>query len=151
MVLPYSVNNNYFPQCFGSGSILFPILIPDSIRSVDPDPYSESGSRRAKMTQKSRKKLRNSMFWNAEGFYCNLEVLYGGPGIVSVNSCFWYKKMNFFSAVNLFQFLVIKTLDPYWIWIGIQPRMLDPDQMITDPKHWFSCLKKASFFSRMCF
>jgi hypothetical protein len=37
---------------------------PDSIGSVDPDPYPESGSgsRRAKMTQKSRKKLRNFMF-----------------------------------------------------------------------------------------
>jgi hypothetical protein len=32
---------------------------PDSIRSVDPDPYSESGSRRAKITHKSRKKTRN--------------------------------------------------------------------------------------------
>jgi hypothetical protein len=35
--------------------------------------------------------------------------------------------------------LVIKILDPDWIWIrigtGIQPKMLDPDQMITDPKH----------------
>jgi hypothetical protein len=32
---------------------------PDSIRSVDPDPDSESrsGSRRAKMTHKNRKKL----------------------------------------------------------------------------------------------
>jgi hypothetical protein len=37
---------------------------PDSIRSVDPDPYSESGSvsRRAKMTHKRRKKFRNFMF-----------------------------------------------------------------------------------------
>jgi hypothetical protein len=36
-------------QGFGSG------LDPDSIRSVDPDPYSESGfgSRRAKMTHKN--------------------------------------------------------------------------------------------------
>jgi hypothetical protein len=41
---------------FGSG------LDPDSIRSVDPDPYSESGSKRAKMTHKSRQKLRNFMF-----------------------------------------------------------------------------------------
>jgi hypothetical protein len=32
--------------------------------------------------------------------------------------------------------LVIRTLDPDWIWIGIQPKMLDPDpdQMNTDPK-----------------
>jgi hypothetical protein len=34
---------------------------PDS-RSVDLDPYSESGSRRPKMTLKSRIKLRNFMF-----------------------------------------------------------------------------------------
>jgi hypothetical protein len=47
-------------QGFGSGSG----LDPDSIRPMDPDPYSESGagSRRAKMTHKSRKKLRNFMF-----------------------------------------------------------------------------------------
>jgi hypothetical protein len=33
-------------------------------RVLDPDPYSESGSgsRRAKMTHKSRKKFRNFMF-----------------------------------------------------------------------------------------
>ncbi len=45
---------------FGSGSG----LDSDSIRSVDPDPYSESGSgsRRAKITHKSRKKSRNFMF-----------------------------------------------------------------------------------------
>jgi hypothetical protein len=38
------------------------------------------------------------------------------------------------------QFLVIKTLDPDWIRIGIQQKMLDPDpyQMNTDPKHrWY--------------
>ncbi len=35
-------------------------LDPDSIRSVDPDPNSESGSgsRRAKMTHKSRQKIK---------------------------------------------------------------------------------------------
>jgi hypothetical protein len=50
---------------------------------VDPDPYSESGSKRAKMTHKSRKKIRNLMFLSAgcsllraEGFFCNLDVLY---------------------------------------------------------------------------
>jgi hypothetical protein len=38
-------------------SVVNSVSDPDSIRSVDPDPYSESGSgsRRAKMTQKSRK------------------------------------------------------------------------------------------------
>ncbi len=63
---------------------------PDSIGLVDPDPYSksESGSRRAKITHIRRKKLRNLMFWRAgcslfrdEGFFCNLDVLFGGLGI----------------------------------------------------------------------
>jgi hypothetical protein len=46
------VFENWKQGC-GSGSQ----LDPDSIGSVDPDPYSESGSgsRRAKMTHKSRK------------------------------------------------------------------------------------------------
>jgi hypothetical protein len=57
---------------------------------VNPDPYLESGSgsRRAKMIHKSRKKLRNFMFLSAgfsllraEGFFFNLDVLYGGLGI----------------------------------------------------------------------
>jgi hypothetical protein len=30
--------------------------------------------------------------------------------------------------------LVIKTLDPDWIRIGIQLKVLDPDKMKTDPK-----------------
>ncbi len=40
---------------------------PDSMRSVDPDPFSESGFgfRRAKMTHWSTKKLRNFMLWSA--------------------------------------------------------------------------------------
>jgi hypothetical protein len=73
-------------QGCGSGSQ----LDPDSIGSVDSDPYTESGSgsRRAKITHKSRKYLRNFMFWSAgcsflrpEGFFCNLDVLYGGLGM----------------------------------------------------------------------
>jgi hypothetical protein len=35
---------------------------PDSIRSVDPDPYSRSGSRKAKMTHKRRKFFEISCF-----------------------------------------------------------------------------------------
>ncbi len=74
-------------QCFGSLSGSG--LDTDSIRSEDPDLYSESGSgsvsMRAKMTHKNRKKLRNFMFWNAllraEGFSCSLDVLCGGLGI----------------------------------------------------------------------
>jgi hypothetical protein len=49
----------------------------------------------------------------------------------------FFIKKYFFPAVNFFQFLVIKALDPDWIQIriGIQPKMLDPDQINTDPKH----------------
>jgi hypothetical protein len=67
----------------------------------------------------------------AEGFFCNLDVLYGGLGIDP-------KKTNKFSY-NFFQFLVIKALDPFWIRIGIQPRMLDPDpdEMNADLQPWF--------------
>jgi hypothetical protein len=46
-------------QCFGTR------LDPDSIRSVDPDPDSKSGSRRANMTHKKSKKLRNPGFLSA--------------------------------------------------------------------------------------
>ncbi len=46
---------------------------PDSIGSVDPDPDSESGSRRAKITPKSRKKFKNFLL-RAEGFFGNLDV-----------------------------------------------------------------------------
>ncbi len=53
---------------------------PDSIWSVDPDPDSESGSRRAKITHKSRKKFKNFLL-RAEGFFSNLDVVYGGLGI----------------------------------------------------------------------
>jgi hypothetical protein len=65
------------------------------VADPDPDPYwiriqsvSGYGSRRAKMTLKSRKKSRNFMFLSAgcsllraEGFFCILDVLYGGLGI----------------------------------------------------------------------
>ncbi len=80
---------SFFPGC-GSGSVSGSGLDPDSIGSVDPDPYSESGSgsRRAKMTHKSRNFFEKFMFWSvgwpllrAEGFFCNLDFLYGGLGI----------------------------------------------------------------------
>jgi hypothetical protein len=71
----------------------------------------------------------------AEGFFCNLDVLYGGPGIGKLQ--FLIKKnFIFFSAVIFFHFLVIEALDPDWIRIGIQPKMLDPDpdEMNADPQ-----------------
>ncbi len=42
------------------------------------------------------------------------------------------------SAVIFFQFLVSKALDPDWIRIGIQSKMLDPDpdEMNADPQPW---------------
>jgi hypothetical protein len=71
------------------------------------------------MTQKSRKQILKFMFlrvgWpflRAEGFFCNLDDLYGGLGIGKL-SFLIKKKFNFFSAVIFFlQFLVIKALDP---------------------------------------
>jgi hypothetical protein len=65
----------------------------------------------------------------AEGFFCSLDVRYGGLGISKLQ--FLIKNIIFFSAVNFFQVLVIKTLDPDWIrsliLIGIYPKILDPD------------------------
>ncbi len=72
----------------------------------------------------------------AEGFFCNLDVLYGGLGIGKLQFLIQKKNLIFFSAVIFFQFLVIKALDPDWIRIGIQPKMLDPDpdEMNADPQ-----------------
>ena len=68
------------------------------------------------MTHKSRKVFFKFMFssvgWpllRAEGFFCNLDVLYGGLGI---------GKLPFF-----FNFWSLKP----WIRIGVQSKMLDPD------------------------
>jgi hypothetical protein len=52
------INYHSANQGCGSGSQ----LDPDSIGSMDPGAESGSGSRRAKMTHKSRKKLKNVMF-----------------------------------------------------------------------------------------
>jgi hypothetical protein len=48
------------------------------------------------------------------------------------------KKLIFFSAVFFILFSVIKILDPDWIRIriGIQPKILDPESMNPDPKHY---------------
>ncbi len=71
----------------------------------------------------------------AEGFFCNLDIRYGGLGIGKLQLI-----KTKFSAVFFFQFLVIKALDPDWIRIriGLQPQTLDPDpdQMNADPKPW---------------
>ncbi len=58
----------------------------------------------------------------AEGFFYNLDILYGGLGIGKLQ--FLIKKIF---CCNFFQFLVMKALDPDWIRIGGHPKMLDPD------------------------
>jgi hypothetical protein len=90
---------------------------------VDPDPHTflsagsglgnGSGSRRAKikMTHISEENssARCSLLRD-EDFSCSSNVLYGGLGISNLQSMFC-QKIIFFSAVNFFLFLVIKTLD----------------------------------------
>ncbi len=76
----------------------------------------------------------------AEGFCCNLDKLYGGLGICKLQFLI-LKQIIFFFSCNFFsQFLGIKALDPDWIriWIGVQPKMLDPDpdEMNADPQPW---------------
>ncbi len=81
------INARISPLCSVTG---YSVSYPDSIRSVDPDSKFGSGFRRAKMTCTNRKKWRKFMFWSAgcsflraEGFFCSLDVFYGGLGIVS--------------------------------------------------------------------
>jgi hypothetical protein len=81
---------------------------------LDPDPHSNggsgTGSRRAKMTHKNRKKSRIYIFLStgcsllrAEGFSCSLNVLYGGLGISKL--LFLINKIKIkFPARNFFQF-----------------------------------------------
>ncbi len=64
-------------------------------------------------------KIKNFMFWSAEcsllraeGFFCSFDVLYGGLG---TGKLYFLIQIFFFSAVNFFQYLFIKTLDPDWI------------------------------------
>ncbi len=71
------------------------------------------------MTHKDRKKSRNFMFWNAgcsllrdEGFFCCLDVLYGGPGIGKLQFLTKYLK-NF----QLYIFFTFWSSKP-WIRIG---------------------------------
>jgi hypothetical protein len=48
----------------------------------------------------------------AEGFFCNLNILYGGLGIGKLQFLI-KKKIKFFFSCNFFSpFLVIKALDP---------------------------------------
>ncbi len=95
---------------------------------------SESGSRRAKMTDKNRKKYRIFMFWSAgcslwraEGVFCSLGVLYGGLGKSKLQ--FLIKKIkNKISSCKFFPILGHQTwirdpdpqLEKCWIRIRIK-------------------------------
>ncbi len=57
----------------------------------------------------------------AEGFFCNLDILYGGLGIGKLQFLIKKKFKFFFFSCSFFQFLVIKGLDPDWIRIRIGP------------------------------
>ncbi len=68
---PVDLDPDPYPDCFQWGPS--PNLVPDS--------QSGSGSRRAKMTNKHRKKLINFIVWSAgcsllraEGFFCSLDI-----------------------------------------------------------------------------
>jgi hypothetical protein len=45
--------------------------------------------------------------FRAEGFFCNLDVLYGGVGIGKLYLVFDPKKINFFSVVIFFQCILV--------------------------------------------
>ncbi len=105
------------------------------------------------MTHKSRQKFV-SVGWpllRAEGFFYNLDILYGGLGIGKLQ--FLIKKKKKISAVIFLNFWSLKP----WIRIriGVHPKMLDPDpdpeKINTDPQPWIKVLqfliKKYNFFS----
>jgi hypothetical protein len=86
---------------------------------LDPDPHSNSGSRRAKIIHKNTKKYRIFMILSAgcsllraEGFSCSLGVLYGVLGISKLQ--FLIKKIKIkFPAVN-FYFFYFRSSNPGW-------------------------------------
>ena len=89
----------YEPKCGGRGRVAGSQLVPGlriGIRTGSGfNRVSGSGYRRAKMTHRSRIFFFKFMFWSvgwpllrAEGFFCNLDVLYGGPGICTLNCSF---------------------------------------------------------------
>jgi hypothetical protein len=77
----------------------------------------------------------------AESFSCSLDVLYGGLGIRKLQ--FLIRKKNNLSAVFLFLFLAIKTLDsePDSLEMLDPDPYRDPDSMNPDP----TCLHYNKF------
>ncbi len=125
-----------FWQCCGSGSAFILvgwIQIRIRIGNTDPDLY------RIQIGQNDPRKWRKltCAVLRDEDFSYSLDVLYGGLGISKLQ--FLMKKINKkISVVNIFQFLVIKTLD------------LDPDphrKKLPDP-HWNQCGSTTHFLNR---
>ncbi len=91
-------------------------FIPDP--NPDPDPAKSSGSDRIRI------RIHNTALLRAEGFFCNLDVLYGGLGIGKL--CFWsIKKLIFFFQLQFF--LNFWSLKPWIRIISGSGSVLDPD------------------------
>ncbi len=105
---------------------------------------SGSGSRRAKLTHKNRKKYRIFMFWSAgcsflraEDFFCSLGVLYGGLGISKLQ--FLIKKIKIkISCCKLFSTLGHQT--------RIRIRIRIKSMRIRNPGFGKSSISWALFF-----
>jgi hypothetical protein len=101
------------------------------IRSPDPDPGGQKWPTKVKNFLKF---MLWSVRWSllrAEGFFCNLNVLYGGLGIGKLQILI---KKIFFTTVIFVNFWSLKPWIRIRIRIGIQPKMLDPDKMNADPQ-----------------
>jgi hypothetical protein len=95
----------FYNRCRGSRSALIQIRIdPIDFGLLDPDPGTHwecgSGSRRAKKTHNYRK-LRDFVFWSAgfsllriKGFFCSLDVLFGGLEICKLQLLSLRKSCN---------------------------------------------------------
>ncbi len=129
---------------------------------LDPDPYSNcgSGSRRAKMTHKNRRKSKIFMFLStgcsllrAEGFSCSLGVLYWGLEIRKVQ--FLIKKIEIkFPARNFFSFrssnpgsgsgIRIRNPDPQLEKMLDSDPYPDPHLINADPKPCFILFRTST-------
>ncbi len=130
MLVPDSRLSPQFLECSNdvSQSNLQACIIFNCIYKMPGTHGFGSGSKKAKMTHKYRRKERIFMFWIAgcsllrvEVFSSRLCVLYGGN--------FWSKKCKKkFSSCKFFKFWVIKTLDPE-LDLDPDPKM-DPDPQL---------------------
>jgi hypothetical protein len=100
------ITNFLVPGIVGSFRSIDKILLlssvsdtdPDSVRSVDldPDPVGQKGPTKiGKNLEFSCFEVMDVLFLRAEGFFCSLEVLYGGLGIGELQ--FLIKIFFFFS------------------------------------------------------